>query len=70
MKKYDLFDWLALCLLVLGGLNWGVVGLFRVNLIDAAMASTASFARIIYTIIGASAIYLLLSFAIPPDDTI
>ncbi len=48
----------ALTLLIIGGINWGLIGLFNYNLVDALFGTaTASWlTRIIYIIVGLSAI--------------
>jgi uncharacterized membrane protein YuzA (DUF378 family) len=61
MRKLDT---LALVLTAVGGLNWGLVGLFRFDLV-AMLAGGLEFgetnvvSRIVYTLVGLSAIYLL-----------
>ena len=61
MKKLDT---LALVLTIVGGLNWGLVGLFRFDLVAAIFGGmefgeTNLGSRIIYTAVGLSAVYLL-----------
>lgn len=61
MKKLDT---LALVLTIVGGLNWGLVGLFRFDLVAAIFGGmefgeTNLASRIIYTAVGLSAAYLL-----------
>lgn len=61
MKKLDT---LALVLTIVGGLNWGLVGLFRFDLVAAIFGGmefgeTNLASRIIYTVVGLSAAYLL-----------
>jgi uncharacterized membrane protein YuzA (DUF378 family) len=59
MKKRNA---LAAILTIVGGLNWGLVGLFKVDLVAAVFGmqfgevNIAS--RIVYTIVGLSAAYL------------
>jgi uncharacterized membrane protein YuzA (DUF378 family) len=58
------FDTLALVLTIVGGLNWGLVGLFRFDLVAAIFGGmefgeTNLASRIIYTAVGLSAAYLL-----------
>lgn len=53
MKKLDV---IVAILLVIGGLNWGLVGLFDFNLVTAIFGHGA-FARIIFTIVGLCAVY-------------
>lgn len=52
------FNTIALTLIIIGGLNWGLVGLFDYNLVDALFgsASTSWFTRLIYILVGVSAI--------------
>jgi uncharacterized protein len=57
-------DALALVLTIVGGLNWGLVGLFRFDLVAAIFGGmefgeTNLASRIIYTAVGLSAVYLL-----------
>lgn len=61
MRKLDA---LALVLTIVGGLNWGLVGLFRFDLVAAIFGGmefgeTNLASRIIYTAVGLSAAYLL-----------
>ena len=51
---------LALALLIIGGLNWGSVGLFQFDLVAFACGGSASMiSRIIYTIVGLSAVWCI-----------
>jgi hypothetical protein len=55
---------IALALLIVGGLNWLLVGLFRYDLVaDLFGGSNTAMARIIYTIVGLCAIYCIRFFA-------
>lgn len=55
MKSMDIF---AAVLLVVGGLNWGLVGLFQFDLVAAVGGgSGGALARIIYLVVGLAAIY-------------
>ncbi len=56
MKKLDV---LAAILLVVGGLNWGLYGVFGFNLVSA-LFGTSILAKIVYTLVGASAVYQVL----------
>lgn len=53
---------LALSLLILGGLNWLLIGLADINLISILFGKMHLISRAIYIIIGASAIYILANF--------
>lgn len=51
-------DKLAAVLLVIGGLNWGLVGLFQFDLVASIFGGAdASVARLIYALVGLAAVY-------------
>jgi len=50
----------ALALIVIGGINWGLIGFFQFDLIAAIFGGqSAVISRIIYDIVGISALYCL-----------
>lgn len=54
---------LSLILLIVGGLNWGLVGLFQFDLVAAVFGGPqASFSRLIYLLVSVSAIWQLIPF--------
>ena len=52
-------DIVATILVIIGGLNWGFVGFFNYNLIDAIFGAGSVIARIIYAIVGLAAVYMI-----------
>ena len=55
-----IMDRIALILAVIGGLNWGCVGLFRFDLIAYLFGGqTATASRVVYTIVGLAAIWCI-----------
>ena len=53
-------DKIALTLLIIGGLNWGSVGLFQFDLVAFACGGSASMiSRVIYTLVGLAAIWCI-----------
>ena len=55
-----IMDRIALILAIIGGLNWGSVGLFQFDLVAFACGGSASMiSRIIYTIVGLSAVWCI-----------
>ena len=53
-----LMDRLALILLIIGGLNWGSVGLFRFDLVAFLFGGSGSLiSRVVYTLVGLSAVW-------------
>ena len=57
MKNLDI---LFAILLVVGGLNWGLVGLFRFDLVAGIFGDGAAVSRIVYALVGISAMYQVL----------
>jgi uncharacterized membrane protein YuzA (DUF378 family) len=60
MKKLNALDWIALILVIIGGLNWGLVGIFNFNLVAAIFGAMSIIARIVYILVALSALYLLI----------
>ena len=51
-------DVLALVLMVIGALNWGLIGLFRFDLVASIFGGmTSVVSRIIYTIVGLAGVW-------------
>jgi uncharacterized membrane protein YuzA (DUF378 family) len=57
MKDLNLYGFIALILVLVGGINWGLFGLFNVNLIEAILGSLLG--RLIFIVIGVGAGYLI-----------
>jgi uncharacterized membrane protein YuzA (DUF378 family) len=55
------FYWVALVLLVIGGLNWLLVGLFNFDLVAAIFGDMSGASRAVYTLVGISALVVLLT---------
>lgn len=60
LKKSNPITLVATILLIIGGLNWGLVGLFNFDLVAAIFGSGSILARIVYVVVGLSAIGVLL----------
>lgn len=50
---------LATILIIIGGLNWGLVGLFQLDLVALIFGSMSILTRIVYVIVGVSAVYAI-----------
>ncbi|WP_293860428.1 DUF378 domain-containing protein [uncultured Alsobacter sp.] len=48
---------IAMILLIVGGLNWGLVGLFSFDLVAAIFGAGSTLARIVYILVGLSALW-------------
>ncbi len=51
---------LTLVLLIIGGANWGLVGLFGFDLVAALFGEMSVLSRIVYTLVGAAALWQLI----------
>lgn len=59
MAEKKVLDWIALVLVIVGGLNWGLVGLFQFDLVEAILGSIPALQRIIYVLVGLAAAYMI-----------
>lgn len=59
MKHLDL---LAFILMVVGGINWGLVGLCNYNLVTAIAGDGTTATKVIYAVVGLCALYELFKF--------
>jgi len=50
-------DTIALVLIIIGAINWGLIGLFKFNLVDAIFGTMSLLSRIIYTLVGISGLW-------------
>lgn len=57
MKKMGAVDWIAFILVAIGALNWGLIGIFKWDLVAAIFGDMTSVARVVYTIVGIAALY-------------
>lgn len=56
-------DNIALALLIIGGLNWLLVGVADFNLVAAIFGEGSMLARIVYVIVGLAALYCIKFFS-------
>lgn len=50
-------DTIALILIIIGAINWGLVGIFNFNLVEAIFGGLSVITRIIYTLVGISGLW-------------
>lgn len=56
-------DYLAMALLIIGGLNWGMVGLFEVDMVATLFGQGSPLSRVIYVLVGVAALYSVYTTA-------
>ena len=59
MIKTNTIGWIALVLVIVGALNWGLVGLFGFNLVAAIFGEMSVLSRIVYILVGLSSLVLI-----------
>jgi uncharacterized membrane protein YuzA (DUF378 family) len=55
MSKPNFLDWMAIVLMIIGGLLWGLIGVFNFNLIEQIQNPLVI--KIIYAFVGAAGIW-------------
>ena len=63
MGKLNVVDWIALILVSVGGLNWGLVGIFKFDLVAWIFGDMSIIARIVYILVGLAAVYTAVIMA-------
>jgi uncharacterized membrane protein YuzA (DUF378 family) len=58
MKLKDI-DGLAYILVTLGALNWGLVGAFRLDLVQTILGTSPALVQLVYILIGLSGLYMV-----------
>ena len=59
MKGLDIT---ALVLVIIGAINWGLVGFFKFDLISSLFGNMSGFSRFIYAIVGIAGLYAISFF--------
>lgn len=68
MAKMSTLDWTAFVLIVVGGINWGLVGIgnfikFDLDLVNLIFGSIPVLRDIVYIVVGLAAVYGIYSIA-------
>ncbi len=58
MTRFTFVDWIAMVLVIIGGLNWGAIGISGFDMIAAVFGDMTIASRFIYVLIGIAAVYL------------
>jgi uncharacterized protein len=62
VERFNTLDWLASTLVIVGAINWGLVGMFQFDLVAALFGGQSSaVSRIVYTLVGISGLYSIYS---------
>ena len=56
-------NFIALSLVIIGAINWLLVGLFEFNLVDSIFGSLSALTRIIYTLVGLAGLWSIAFYS-------
>lgn len=60
-SKHSPIDWIVFLLVIIGGLNWGLVGFFSFDLVATLFGGAeTTISRVIYGLVGLSALWMLI----------
>lgn len=57
--KLNALDWIAIILVIIGAINWGLVGWLDYNLVDSIFGVGSTVARVIYAIVGVAGLWMI-----------
>lgn len=63
MKKKGPVGLIAFILLLVGGLNWGLIGFFKFDLVAAIFGDMTTLSRIVYDLVGLAALFMIVKKA-------
>jgi uncharacterized membrane protein YuzA (DUF378 family) len=52
-------NWIAFILVVIGGLNWGLIGFFNYDVVAAIFGYMSMVSRVIYALVGLGALWMI-----------
>ncbi len=60
MRRMGTWDWIAWVLVVIGAINWGLIGFFAWDLVAAIFGDMTALTRIIYALVGLAGVYMII----------
>ena len=57
VSRVKIIDTIALILIIIGAINWGLIGFFQFNLVEAIFGDMTVLSRIIYGLVGISGLW-------------
>lgn len=55
-------DYTCLTIAIIGAINWGLIGIFRFDLVAFLLGDMSWLSRIVYTLVGLSGLYLFSAY--------
>jgi uncharacterized membrane protein YuzA (DUF378 family) len=56
----SVIDWLSRILIIIGGLNWGLIAVSQFNLVESIFGADSMASRFVYGLVGLAALYELI----------
>lgn len=57
--KLNILGWVSIVLIIVGGVNWGLVGAFNFDLVATIFGAMSALSRIVYVLVGLAALYMI-----------
>lgn len=67
-KQLKTVDYIALVLVIIGAINWGLIGFFGFDLVRVIFGDMTLISRILYSVIGIAGLYALSFFGRVQND--
>jgi len=67
LRNINVLDWIVYILLIAGALNWGLIGLFKFNLVSAILGKIPFLENIVYILVGLAGLYFIFDIFIKKD---
>ena len=58
-RNMTAIDWIAMTLLIIGGINWGLIGLFNIDIVATFFGEMTMLTKLVYSLVGLSALYCI-----------
>lgn len=59
MKNLGMLGWVSLALVIVGGINWGFYGIFKIDLVALILGEFTLWTRLVYILVGSGAVHLI-----------
>jgi len=67
-RRLSPLTWGALALVIIGAVNWGLVGLFKLDVVAALLGSWSPLSRFVYVLVALAGVYLAIDAARLRED--
>lgn len=61
MKNMSVLHWVSLVLVLVGALNWGLIGFLQVDLVAMLFGVMSMVSRVVYSLVGLAGLYMVFA---------